>query len=130
MILKRGVILDGLRHEMFLAIGWIGSAYAQYGYPLILTSCKDSTHRTGSLHYSGYAIDCRTKHLSGEAKHKILAFCRAKLDPQGYDTILEAEGTANEHFHCEFDPKPGERLWRREGETGGSAITADLWGEA
>lgn len=117
MILKHGVILDGIRNEMFVAIGWIDSAFAQHGYPLVLTSGKDSDHKPGSLHYSGYAIDCRTKHLSREVKHKILAFCRAKLDPLGYDTILEGEGTENEHLHCEFDPQPGERLWRREGSS-------------
>lgn len=128
MILKRSVIIDGVRPQMMVAIGFLEAAYANFGFSLIITSAKDGNHKTGSKHYSGDGVDFRTKHLPGDVKHKILAFARAKLDPLGYDTILEYEGGENEHIHSEWDPKPGERLWRYEGEAIQSDVTMDHFG--
>jgi len=125
MRFKDGVIYDGIRPEMMVALGFLTAAYANFGKDLIVTSVKDGRHSTGSRHYSGYAVDVRIHHLIHEERAKLAAFCRAKLDPLGFDTVLE-----HDHLHCEWDPKSGERLWKREHEATQSSVTMEHFGES
>ncbi len=88
---------------------WIVVAVANQaqieGRTVVITSGNDSTHKTGSLHYSGNAIDIRSKSFeSAAAKHAFLAAVLKRLGP-GYEGFLEDEGGPNEHFHIEYDPK-------------------------
>ena len=75
---------------------------------VVITSQKDGTHkpRSGriSLHYSGLAVDIRSKHLTPEQKQRVKVKLRDSLGVD-YDVVLEAEGMTNEHFHIEYDPK-------------------------
>jgi len=70
-----------------------------------ITSGNDSTHMGKSLHYENRAIDVRSQDLSESEKDTILATLKAKLNPIGYDVILESRGKTSEHFHLEYDPK-------------------------
>jgi hypothetical protein len=70
-----------------------------------VTSCNDSTHMKGSLHYSDRALDLRSKDLSELEKETIFNTLKTKLNPIGYDVIFEGKGVINEHFHIEYDPK-------------------------
>lgn len=110
MILKPEVKgIDSLSAPMYIAIGFLKAAFWEYaGIEFTITSLKEGTHKEGSKHPPGLALDGQTSRLTEEQKHKILAFCKAKLDPLGYDTIIHGPV---EHLHCEYDPKPGERLW-------------------
>jgi len=71
---------------------------------MLVTSGNDSRHRPGSKHYVDAALDFRTKHLTRDDKHKLVAAVKARLG-RSYDVILEGEGTVNEHLHVEFDGK-------------------------
>jgi hypothetical protein len=71
---------------------------------VLITSIDTGTHMPRSRHYFGDAIDVRsTNFVTRERK---LAFINAVLKRvgDGYQGILEGEGTANEHFHFEYDP--------------------------
>lgn len=73
-------------------------------WPVTITSGNDSKHMTGSKHYSGEAVDVRSKNFpTKKAKRDFIAAVLARLGT-GYQMILESEGQANEHFHLEYDP--------------------------
>lgn len=80
------------------------NAATKLGLPdMVVTSGNDKQHRPGSLHYVDRALDFRTKHLTTDEKAALVKAVRTRLGT-GYDVILEGEGTANEHLHCEYDP--------------------------
>lgn len=111
MLLKQGVSLDSLKPEVRFALGFVQAAFANFGAgEIVITSANDSTHSTKSLHYRDFAVDVRTKNLAPDARDRIATFLRQHLDPYGFDTLLESAGLPNEHLHCEYDPKLGERL--------------------
>lgn len=100
--IKSSVDLAGLRPEM-TPVFINAHALAQgQGVDLWITSCRDSKHGRGSLHYVGLALDLRSKNLSD--KHDFVRDLGAALGRQ-YDVLLEAEGKRNEHIHVEFQPK-------------------------
>lgn len=68
---------------------------------ITITSGNDSLHMTGSKHYSGEALDIRSKDMDN--KLIFLSKVMARLGDK-YQGILEGEGTPNEHFHIEYDP--------------------------
>lgn len=74
----------------------------------VITSAKDGTHKTGSRHYSGNAIDvrCNTTYASSGSCKMFAAELRRSLGP-AYDVIFEdfGPGNPNNHIHIEYDPK-------------------------
>ena len=107
MKVKQGVVREGLRPEMLFALGFIEAVYRLHGpREPTLTSGLDGTHSPNSLHYSGRAVDIRTRTLSRQTAQEIVKVLRATLDPLGFDTVLEEN-----HVHCEFDPKGEERVF-------------------
>jgi len=76
-------------------------------------TCRPVSH---TLHYCDRAYDYGSKEYCQELKPKILA------DLPGQGTILEAAGTANEHFHIQFHA-PGENC-RNEILCGGAGEPA------
>lgn len=87
---------------MVLALFLAEQVYKQRMLPMTVTSANDSTHKDGSLHYKGLAIDLRTKG-TGSAR-SLYNDLSKKLTSLGYDVILEFENGDNEHIHVEFDP--------------------------
>lgn len=72
---------------------------------VVITSVTDGKHKTGSLHYTGAAVDVRSKNFhSHDDKVLFLQRLLDRLGPE-YEGFLEAENTPNEHFHVEYDPK-------------------------
>jgi len=72
----------------------------------VITSGSEETtrHSLTSLHYSGNAVDLRSKIYTPEEKRQIRD--QFQLDcKQDFDLILEHEGEINEHFHLEYQPK-------------------------
>lgn len=83
-----------------------------FGLPdegLVITAGSDGTHMAGSKHYTGEAVDLRSKTLNSTVKSGFIAILRAELGPQ-FTVLLEGEGTPNEHLHVQvrrgraFDP--------------------------
>lgn len=104
MTLKYGTDVKGLKVESLIAIFIASQVYQSHNYKLTVTACLDGAHQENSLHYSGYAIDLRTKNISDSDKPVVIAEIKASLNEQ-YDVIFEGFGTDNEHLHIEFDAK-------------------------
>ena len=101
MKLKPGVRLEGLSPQMALAALIVQSCYDSAS--CTITSANDGQHSEKSLHYSGNALDFRTKDYFGD-KRMLVNAVRKALGPE-FDVVFEDEGTPNEHLHVEYDPK-------------------------
>jgi hypothetical protein len=102
--LKPGVDASGIRPELILGLIVISDCFRDHGVNCTVTAIRDGKHMTGSLHYSGAGADIRlaSRYTQDPATdRKILLDARPRLGPQ-YDLLLETD-----HFHLEFDPKPG-----------------------
>jgi hypothetical protein len=97
--LKPGVRLTGIRPEILFAVMAAERAYNRAGHELVVTSCVDSKHGRGSLHYSGAAVDLRTRDVPSDAMQGIVTEIRESLGPD-FDVILESD-----HLHAEYHPK-------------------------
>ncbi|MCS3827449.1 hypothetical protein GGP85_002919 [Salinibacter ruber] len=64
---------------------------------LVITSAADGKHSTGSLHYSGEALDLRIWNLPTPAQ--VAERLQQELGPD-YD-VVHHEGS---HIHVEYDP--------------------------
>lgn len=81
-----------------------------FGLPpegLVITSGSDGTHMEGSKHYTGEALDVRSKTLNATVRQQFITTLRAQLGPS-FTVLLEDVGTANEHVHCQI--KRGRRF--------------------
>lgn len=81
-----------------------------FGLPdegLVITSGSDGTHMDGSKHYTGEALDVRSKTFNATIRSGFIATLRAELGPP-FTVLLEDVGTPNEHIHCQV--KKGRRF--------------------
>lgn len=99
MQLKDSVIPTSLKPETLLAIIIVAEVYKLYGHTLTITSIADGKHSRQSLHYVGYAFDCRTKMLGGDEVYDIAEEIRQRLTTD-YDVVVE-----DTHLHIEYQPK-------------------------
>lgn len=100
MRLKEGVRAAGMRPEIALAASIADAVYRSHGYDLVITSLLDGKHSATSLHYSGAAMDLRTRHLKAGDADAIVTDLSDALG-QDYDVVLESD-----HIHVEFQPGP------------------------
>lgn len=97
---KDGVSVDGIKKETIAIIGFLNCLFEFIiGKPLVITSCTDGKHMKGSKHYSGYAIDIRTRHLLPREIDQVIS-CFKQWHAKEYDIVLEKD-----HIHVEYDPK-------------------------
>lgn len=95
--IKQGVDVRGLQPVMWDLIYDIEPFYAEEDLVLIITSALDGEHSHGSLHYSGMAIDIRTRTLSEPRD----MYERIKSVISGaFDVVLHTT-----HIHIEYQPK-------------------------
>ncbi len=99
LLLKPGVRITGLRPELVLALVAIERAFQEAGYECVVTSGIDSKHSTGSMHYSGSAVDLRTRHVPAQDLPNLVTRIRECLG-EDFDVVLETD-----HLHAEFQPK-------------------------
>lgn len=104
MRLKPNARLLGLRPEMAVACLIVESCYARLGVDPVITTGVDGTHRMGSHHYSGAALDFRLHNVSLDQREALVADLREALGPD-FDVVWEYVDTTNEHIHVEWDPK-------------------------
>jgi len=64
-----------------------------------ITSGNDSKHAKGSKHYSGDALDLRTRDMSPVDVQRWATSIRGRLG-RDYDVVIESD-----HLHVEHDPK-------------------------
>lgn len=98
---KPGVKLQGLKTTILIALQVVVEVYRRYGAACVVTSGTDGSHGVGSLHYSGNALDFRTRHLSRTVAIAIAGDVKAALGPD-YDVVLEWNPW---HLHVEYQPK-------------------------
>ena len=103
MKLKTGVKLKDLSPQMVLGANIIDRVYMEHSHNPTVTSCNDGKHSETSLHYSGNALDWRTKDFYGDKQALVYAIKDAL--GSNFDVVLEALGTDNEHIHTEYQPK-------------------------
>lgn len=73
---------------------------------LWITAGIDGKHKENSKHYSGNALDLRSKAFPSVAlKQKFARELSKRLGPD-YQVILEDLNGPNEHIHAEYDPRP------------------------
>ena len=100
-MIKPGVDLRGLQPQMAIAYTIAVSIYAKHAQAghCVITSASDGTHGPNSLHYSGRALDLRTRSLIHVAVPLIHRDLKLALGDQ-FDVVLEED-----HFHIEWDVK-------------------------
>lgn len=99
MKLKPGVRAQGIRPELLLALLAAQPLYAAAGAPLVVTSIIDGTHRRGSLHYAGQALDLRARDFAPSERRRIRDGLAEALGDD-FDVVLEVD-----HLHVECQPK-------------------------
>lgn len=96
---KDGIGTSGMKPPIVDALIRVALVYHTYGYTFVLTDAgTPGVHKTGSLHYRGYAIDCRTRDVPGWQLPHLLDALQHELG-FSYDVIQEKD-----HFHIEYDP--------------------------
>ena len=102
---KPGVRLLGVHHLALHAAYVADQIWMAAGAPeTVITSGSEGTHSEGSSHYRGFAIDLRTNTIA-TAKIKGAVAALQKALGADYYLLLEGEGTANFHLHCEWRPQ-------------------------
>lgn len=96
---KQGVTLEDLQPEILSAIDVAAPLFDVLKVPLVITSATEGRHKVGSKHFSGNAIDLRTRQLAPENQKKITNDLKSALG-KDFDVIIEKD-----HIHVEFDPK-------------------------
>lgn len=105
MIFKPEVNL-ALQSDMAKALPLIDLAHQDMDLErgAVITSANDGTHMQGSLHYTGLAVDLRTRDLAPATIALLAAKLRARLNGNEntnlpYQVVLETT-----HVHVEYDP--------------------------
>tara|TARA_R110002096_G_scaffold341779_1_gene534677 strand:- start:188 stop:505 length:318 start_codon:yes stop_codon:yes gene_type:complete len=101
MLLKPGVSIDGCRAEILIAaISIICPVFKRYGHQAVVTSgtekYKHSAER--SRHYSGDALDFRSRYFNDKVKHEVAEELQKRLG-KNFVVILEKD-----HFHIHYAP--------------------------
>lgn len=97
---KVGVNLKGLQPQMLVALRVVEQEYDRFGYETVVTSANDSQHMKESKHYSGNALDFRTRHVIDAHLIDIIGEIKHILTPIGFDVVHEYD-----HLHVEHDEK-------------------------
>ena len=98
--LKPGVKMFGVRPEMVLAATVVASVYSEFNNSqCVITSITDGKHRKNSIHYKGFAMDFRTRHIPIGMLGTLRARVQACLGSE-FDVVLEET-----HLHVEYDPE-------------------------
>lgn len=93
------ISLQSLSPQIVLALIIVDQVMKQCGQEAVITSLNDARHSKTSLHYSGNAVDIRSRNFS--QPDSVLALCKDALgNSNDIDIILESD-----HFHMEYQPK-------------------------
>lgn len=107
MLLKVGVISEGVQPPTWYALGIFEGLYFIHGYELTVTSLVDGVHPDlKNVHGRGYAADLRIDGVPAGIIALIEDAAKTLLYKLGYDIVHEVD-----HIHVEWDPKPGRADW-------------------
>jgi len=103
--IKDNVVVKGLQPEIILAYMIASEVFKSVGVvDCIITSGTEGKHKQGSKHYSGNAIDLRTRNFpeGGSSSTFVDVVCHRLSNALTADYDIVKEAT---HIHLEFDPK-------------------------
>jgi len=93
------VNFDGITIEMLKGLCVVHKVFDELEYELTITSCRDGSHKQGSKHYSGNAVDVRVWGIPERHRESVCCALRMQLR-SNYDVVYEGN-----HIHIEYDPK-------------------------
>lgn len=93
------VKVKGMSPEILLAGMVADQVCIEHGEEAIITSAVDGKHSLTSLHYSGNAVDIRSRFFSEEEATQVRNEIADRLGID-YDVILETN-----HIHIEYQPR-------------------------
>jgi len=97
---KKGVSLRGLQPPMLIGLNVVALVFMEvFGKDTIITCGTEGRHGKSSKHYTGYALDFRTRHLKEEFRLELRNEVWVSLGAE-FDIVLHKS-----HLHVEFDPK-------------------------
>ena len=97
---KEGALLPSpLKATTARILDVVSSVWSLNGLTPTVTSGVDGTHMAQSKHYSGDAIDFRTRDVDPVKLRAMITTVRSRLGSD-YDVIPETD-----HLHVEYDPK-------------------------
>ena len=101
------VSIAGICPQIVLALQVADAAMGEVGVACIVTSaCEPWAHHSStSLHYSGAAVDIRTKHLPDTGTKLQVEHGIADALGIDFDVVLEDLDGESEHIHIEWQPK-------------------------
>lgn len=99
MQIKDGVVMSGLQIQMRPVLTLADHIWHQLGHELVVTSATEGTHRPGSLHYYGYALDLRTRYFDNKKAREAESLLKHALQDIDKRYIVMWEGT---HMHIEW----------------------------
>lgn len=92
--------MKGIKPEITMIFPMVIDIFHPWDTVITSGTEPESKHMDGSLHYTGYAIDLRTKHIDDKrAIPAIVVRLKTSIGPE-YQFVLESD-----HIHIEFDPK-------------------------
>ena len=90
---------QSLKPQLTLALMVLDGVFEKNDSELVITSINDARHSKTSLHYSGAAVDIRSRNIPD--KEFLLKKCKEALGySPDFDMILEFD-----HYHLEYQPK-------------------------
>lgn len=101
--LKPGVSLKHLTPQGAALLSIVASCFEELGFVCVVTSGSDGTHSPASLHYTGNALDFRTKHVPRDRLDSLLDFVSKALEGSEFQWLLEKRDLPGEHLHAEYD---------------------------
>lgn len=109
MNLKPDVKVTGVQPEIWYAIGVAATLHRLLPLgDITVTSLNDSAHKEGSRHYTGLAVDLRTKDLGNIDRPLWFNQLHEHLQPFGFDVLDE-----HTHFHIQYKPSITRYLYVR-----------------
>ena len=105
MQIKEGVSLLGISPQIAFAIPVIQGCTNAQEVELVVTCATDSRHKRGSKHYTGHAIDIRTRDMKNDLRKQQCAEEIRDCLGSEFDVVLHST-----HIHIEWDPKLGPNL--------------------
>lgn len=98
--IKEGVSLQGLKIEMREVLIQMEHIFNKINKELVITSGTEGLHSATSLHYYGYALDFRKRHLKPNEQLRVLTHLYAAFENTDYRIIDHPT-----HYHVEFRGK-------------------------
>jgi len=92
------VSFKNLQPQMVIASMRVEEACKLIGVDCWITSENDRVHSSGSLHYSGLALDFRTRDIPAELRKSFFEKVKSALGSE-FDVVLEKD-----HLHVEYQP--------------------------